>query len=122
MYLCMTKITNIKNNKSEIVHGRALSQKRATTCVDMKYYKTGSEITSWVARADIPHKCNVKFCNLYRNYLKNNFWEIGVKGLLYYECIKVLKKRIPDDIVLYIVEKCFSKQNNLVYPKSGISI
>jgi len=122
MYLCMTKITNIKNNNSEIVHGRALSQKRATTCVDMKYYKTGREITSWVARADIPHKCDVKFCNLYRIYLKNNFWEIGVKGLLYYECIKVLKKLIPADIVLYILNLSFSKQNNLVYPKSGISI
>ena len=118
----MTKITNIKNNKSEIVHGRALSKQIAKTCVDMKYYQTGCEITSWVARADKPHKCDAKFCNLYRIYLKNNFWEIGVKGLLYYECIKVLKKLIPDDIVLYILNICFSKQNNLVYPKSDISI
>jgi len=122
MYLCMTKITNIKNNKLEIVHGRAISKHRAQRCVDMKFYQTGCEITSWVARADKPHKCDVKFCNLYRIYLKNNFWEIGVKGLLYYECIKVLKKLIPDDIVLYILNLSFSKQNNLVYPKSGISI
>ena len=41
MYLCMTKIT--KNNKSEIVHGRALSKHTAQRCVDMKFYQTGCE-------------------------------------------------------------------------------
>ena len=118
----MTKITQITTNNSTIVHGRGLSKKRAKACVDMNYYKTNCQVTSWVARADIPHKCDVTFCNLYRTYLKNNFWEIGVKGLIYYECIKVLKKLIPDDIVLYIVNLSFSKQNNLLYQKSGISI
>ena len=110
MYLCMTKITQTTTNKSTIVHGRALSKERARTCVDMKYYKTGREVISWIARADKPHKCDVKFCNLYRIYLKNNFWKIGVKGLLYYECIKVLKNFIPDDIVFYILNLSFYKK------------
>ncbi len=122
MYLCMTKITNRKNNNSEIVHGRALSKERAKSCVDMKFYKSGCKIKSWVARANTPHKCNVKFCNLYRIYLKNNFWELGIKGLLYYECLNIFKKFFPDDIVLYILEKCFSKQNNLVCLKYDKSI
>ena len=109
MYLCMTKIT--ENKSIIIVHGRALSKKRAKACVDLKYYRTGCEVISWVARADKPHKCDVRFCKLYRIY---NFWKIGVKGLLYYECMKVLKKFIPDDIVLYILKLCFSKQNNIL--------
>ena len=40
-------------------------------------------------------------------YLKDKFWKIGNRGLVYNECKKILKRYLPNDIVLFILKKCF---------------
>ena len=95
-----------------ICHGKSISKysaesfnKNTTYIKDINY-----STFSWVARADTPHKCDVNPCILNRIYLKNKLWDIGLKLILYEECKKFLYTKVPHDIVLYIMEKCFCKK------------
>ena len=104
MYFCMSQINC--NNKSTIIHGKVLPKDVAETIATINYNKIylECEILSSVLKADIPHKCDVDRCPLFRLYLRNKFWNIGFKGLFYYESKKELEKRLPDEIVLYILK------------------
>ena len=131
LFLFMTEISNRPNT---ICHGKALSKDICDN--DNEYYNNsyinnsrviswvqsvdnhntyynnsyGNYRTiSWVERADKPHKCNVNECPLNRLYIRNKFWGIGVKALFYYECEKILKKYLPNDIVLLILDKYLTK-------------
>ena len=104
MYFCMSQINC--NNKSTIIHGKVLPKDVAKTISNINYNKIylECEIVSSIVKADIPHKCNVTMCPLFRLYLRNKFWNIGFKALVYYESKKVLEKHLPSDIVLYILK------------------
>jgi hypothetical protein len=104
MYFCMSEI--ICNNCSEVIHGKVLPKDVAEIIANINYNKNylECEIVSSVLKADIPHKCNVVRCPLFRLHLRNKFWNIGFKALLYYESKKELEKRLPDEIVLYILK------------------
>lgn len=104
MYFCISEI--IYNNCSNVIHGKILPKDVAETIANINYNKIylECEIVSSVLKADIPHKCNIVRCPLFRLHLRNKFWNIGFKGLLYYESKKELEKRLPDEIVLYILK------------------
>ena len=103
MYFFMSKI--ISNNKINIIHGKPLEKDVA------EFFATGDcfcyNMISWIEKADKPHKCNIDLCPLHRLYFKNKFLTLVSKILMYEECKKVLKKVFPDDIVIYILQKCF---------------
>ena len=104
MYFCISEI--IYNNCSNVIHGKILPKDVAETIANINYNKIylECEIISSVVKADIPHKCNVLRCPLFRLYLRNKFWNIGFKALLYYESKKYLEKHLPSDIVMYILK------------------
>lgn len=106
----MTEVTVGQN--IFIFHGKAIPKYSAEFGTEhSNYIKDINYSTfSWVARADTPHKCDVNPCILNRVYLKNKLWDIGVKLMLYEECKKFLYTKVPRDIVLYILEKCFCKK------------
>lgn len=108
MYFCMSKI--IINNKTTITHGKALKKCIADSVsrLDYNYLNQDYFITSWIDRADKPHKCNVDSCPLFKMYLRDKFWKIGTRGLVYNESKKILKRYLPNDIVLFILKKCFT--------------
>ena len=103
MYFFMSKI--ISNNKINIIHGKPLEKDVA------EFFATGDcfcyNMISWIEKSDKPHKCNIDLCPLHRLYFKNKFLTLVSKILMYEECKKVLKKVFPDDIVIYILKKCF---------------
>jgi CRISPR/Cas system-associated protein Csx1 len=96
----------ICNNHYNVIHGKVLPKDVAETISNINYNKIYLEcdIVSSVVKADIPHKCNVVKCPLFRLYLRDKFWNIGFKALLYYESKKYLEKHLPDEIVLYILK------------------
>lgn len=104
MYFCMSQINC--NNKSTIIHGKILPKDIAEIIANMNYNKKYLEckIISSVVKADIPHKCDVARCPFFRLYLRNKFWNIGFKALLYYESKQILEKHLPSDIVVYILQ------------------
>ena len=106
----MTKIS--KGRNSTITHGKALLKNEAEIAVKYQSYDDYNTVSwiSWVARADTPHKCTVNPCILNRVYLKNKIWDIGVKMMLYEKCKRFLYTKVPLDIVIYILEKCFCKK------------
>ena len=105
----MTKIASIQN--ITITHGKALLKNEAEIAVKYQKndYDTFSSI-SWVARSVTPHKCDVRPCILNRIYLRHKLWDIGVKRMLYEKCKRFLYTKVPRDIVIYILEKCFAKK------------
>lgn len=105
MYFCMSKV--ITNNKTSVSHGKGLTKDVAEYFASKDYFYNGYHIISWIERADKPHKCNVDLCPLHRLYFKNKFLTLGSKVLMYEECKKVLEKILPNDIVIYILQKCF---------------
>ncbi len=107
MYFCMSKI--IIDNKTTITHGKGLPKCIAESFsrLDYNYVNEDYFITSWIYRADKPHKCNVDSCPLFKMYLRDKFWKIGNRGLVYNESKKILKRHLPNDIVLLILKKCF---------------
>lgn len=112
MYFCMSNI--IINNKTTITHGKALKKKYIAESFlildyNYNYANKGYFIKSWINRADKPHKCNVDSCPLFKMYLRDKFWKIGIRVLMYNECKKILKRHLPNDIVLFILKKCFRK-------------
>ena len=106
----MTEIT--LGQKITIAHGKALSKDIAETKAKYSYRDPigNYQVVSWVARADTPHKCDVQSCILKRVYLKNKMWGIGAKLMLYEDCKRFLYTKVPRDIVIYILEKCFCKK------------
>lgn len=104
MYFCMSQINC--NNKSSIIHGKVLPKDVAENIANMNYNKIYLEckIISSVVKADIPHKCDVARCPLFQLYLRDKFWNIGFKALLYYESKQILEKHLPSDIVVYILQ------------------
>ena len=106
MYFCMSKI--IIDNKTSITHGKALQKNIAESFSRFDYNYVDYFITSWIYRADKPHKCNVESCPLFKMYLRDKLWKIGTRGLVYNECKKILKRHLPNDIVLFILKKCFT--------------
>jgi hypothetical protein len=92
-----------------ITHGKALKK-----CISESATKTNKiwncRIVMWDERADTPHKCDVESCILNRIYLRNKIWGIGEKMLLYKESKSFLDSKLPNDIVLYILEKCFCRK------------
>jgi len=107
-YLCMTKI--LSNQISTITHGKALLKNQAENAVNYMRNDYAVSSISWVARADTPHECTVRSCILKRIYLRHKLWDIGVKRMLYEECKRFLYTKLPRDIVIYILEKCFCKK------------
>ena len=110
MYLCMSEIRVGQN--IHITHGKALTKyiaERAAAFTDIKH-GGHCRIISWVEKADTPHKCDVQECTLNSIYLRNKMWGLGIKLLLYNECKKFLESKLPVDIVLYIMEKCFCRK------------
>jgi len=103
-YLCMTKIVSGQN--LTITHGKALLKDQAEIAVKNQ----NNDYISWVARADTPHECTVRPCILKRIYLRHKLQDIGVKRMLYEECKRFLYTKVPSDIVIYILEKCFCKK------------
>ena len=105
----MTQIVSGQN--ITITHGKALLKNEAEIAVKNQNndYDTFSCL-SWVARADTPHECDVRSCILKRIYLRHKLWGIGVKRMLYEECKRFLYTKLPRDIVIYILEKCFCKK------------
>lgn len=99
----MSKITN--NNNTYITHGKSLSKKISD------YYNINSDnrITTWILKSDTLHKCNVHACPLFRIYLRHKLWNIGIRAMMYDECMNMLKQHLPDDIVQLILTKSFSK-------------
>ena len=104
----MTKI--LSNQISTITHGKALLKNEAENALKFKHNDYAFSSISWVARADTPHECNVRSCILKRIYLRHKLWDIGVKRILYEECKRFLYTKLPRDIVIYIMEKCFCKK------------
>ena len=106
-YLCMSKI-NFSGNYS-VVHGKTFDKDVASSIASIDYSKIypNCNIVSWIARADEPHKCVSEGCPLFRLYLRDRFWKIGMKAMIYYESKKVLEKYLPADIVTYVLEKIF---------------
>jgi hypothetical protein len=102
----MSKI--IIDNKTTITHGKALKKYIADSFSTLDYNYLNYFITSWTDRADKPHKCNVDSCPLFKMYLRDKFWKIGTIGLVYNESKKFLKRHLPNDIVLFILKKCFT--------------
>ena len=107
-YFCMSQINF--NNNSRVIHGKPLDKDAALSIAhaESNNLYINCIITPSVVRADIPHKCNIEGCPLFRLYLRDIFWKISHKALMYYECKKVLTKNLPDDIVTYILQKCFT--------------
>lgn len=105
----MTKIVSGQN--VTITHGKALLKNEAELSVKYQNnnYNTFSCL-SWVTRADTPHDCTVQSCILNRIYLKNKLWDIGIKLMLYQECKRFLYTKLPRDIVIYILKKCFHRK------------
>lgn len=104
----MTEVTVGQN--SFICHGKSISKYSAEYGTKESKKDMSYKTFSWVARADEPHKCNVYPCILNRIYLKNKLWDIGLKLMLYEECKKFLYTKVPNDIVLCILEKCFHRK------------
>jgi len=106
----MTEIT--LGQKITIAHGKALSKDIAESKAKYSYSDPigNCRLVSWVARADTPHKCDVQSCILKRVYLKNKLRGLGEKLMLYEEYKKFLYTKLPRDIVIYILEKCFCKK------------
>ena len=107
MFFCMSKI--IKDNKTFVIHGKGLKKNIAESASKIDYQGIDYQIISWVDRVDKPHICNVESCPLFRMYLTDKFWKIGIRVLMYNECKKILKRHLPNDIVLFILKKCFRK-------------
>ena len=105
MYFCMSKI--MTKNKVTVTHGKALTKDIAEYFAGKDYFYNGYHIMSWIERVDKPHKCNVDLCPLHQLYFKNKFSTLCSKLLIYEESKKMLKKILPDDIVIYILQKCF---------------
>ena len=107
MYFFMSKI--MTKNKVTVTHGKALTKDIAEYFAGKDYFYNGYHIMSlsWIERVDKPHKCNVDLCPLHRLYFKNKFSTLCSKLLMYEESKKMLKKILPDDIVIYILQKCF---------------
>ena len=105
MYFCMSKV--MTKNKINVIHGKVLSKDIAEYFAGKDYFYNGYHMISWIEKADKPHKCNVDLCPLHRLYFRNKFLTLGSKILMYEEAKKVLKKTLPDDIVIYILKKCF---------------
>jgi len=106
-YFCMSQIN--LNNNSSVFHGKSCDKDVALSFADAQSNDlyTNCIITPSILRADIPHKCDVERCPLFRLYVRDIFWKISDKALMYYECKKILKKNLPDDIVTYILKKSF---------------
>jgi hypothetical protein len=105
----MSKV--MTKNKINVIHGKVLSKDIAEYFAGKDYFYNGYHMISWIEKADTPHKCNVDLCPLHRLYFRNKFLTLGSKILMYEEAKKVLKKvlkkTLPDDIVIYILKKCF---------------
>ena len=105
MYFCMSKV--MTKNKVNVIHGEALTKDIAEYFAGKDYFYNGYHMMSWIERSDKPHKCNVNLCPLHRLYFKNKFLTLGAKVLMYEQCKKVLEQILPDDIVIFILKKCF---------------
>jgi len=99
----MSKV--MTKNKVNIIHGEALTKDIAEYFAGKDYFYNGYHIMSWIERADEPHKCNVDLCPLHRLYFKNKFSTLVSKLLIYEESKKVLEKILPNEIVIYILQK-----------------
>jgi hypothetical protein len=109
MYFCMTELKI--GQHSNIIHGEPLLKNSAeNAALQSNYVYNTCRIVSWVEKADTPHRCDVFSCKLNRIYFRNKLHTISIKLMLYDVCKKVLEKRLPDDIVLYIMKKCFYKK------------
>jgi hypothetical protein len=95
--------------KQSIVHGKTFDKEVAYSIAKIEYSKLylNCNIISWIARADKPHRCDTEGCPLFRLYLRDRFWKIGMKAMIYYESKKALEKYLPADIVTYILENFF---------------
>ena len=116
MFFCMSKIIN--DNKTFVSHGKGLNKNIADSACEVSndksaraidYLDRGYKVISWIDRADKPHKCNIESCPLFRLYLRDKFWTIGFRALMYNESKKILTKYLPNDIVIFILKKCFRK-------------
>ena len=109
MYFCMSEIKIGQN--LNIIHGEPLIKDSAEkAALNSNYAYNKCQLVSWTERADTPHRCQVFSCKLNRIYFRNKLYAISIKLMLYDVCKKVLEKRFPEDIVLYIIKKCFSKK------------
>ena len=109
MYFCMTELKI--GQHLNIIHGEPLIKKSAeSAALQSNYVYNACRLVSWVERSDTPHRCDVFSCKLNRIYFRNKLHEISIKLMLYDVCKKVLGKRLPEDIVLYIMKKCFTKK------------
>ena len=105
MYFFMSKI--ISNDKINIIHGKPLEKGVVEFFAIGDCFYNNYNTISWIEKATKPHKCNVDLCPFHRLYFKNKFLTLSLKVLMYEECKKVLEKNLPDDIVIYILKKCF---------------
>ena len=111
MHFCMSDI-EVGQDKY-IIHGKALTKSIAEGAAELSVTtseRNNCRIVSWIESAAIPHKCDVESCPLNRVYLRNKIWGIGEKMLLYTESKNFLETKLPNDIVLYILEKCFCRK------------
>jgi hypothetical protein len=97
----MSDITN--RNKTYIMNDKSLLKN--VECNKNIYV---DNIITYIA-TDTIHKCNISSCLLCRFYLRHKLYKIGIRAMMYNECMNMLKQRVPNDIVQIILAKSFSK-------------
>jgi hypothetical protein len=75
-----------------ITHGIALAYEGG-------YSGEECDVLTWAARADVPHKCDVDGCRLYRRYLRARLRYLFEKSLLITQSRAALRRRLPDELV-----------------------
>jgi hypothetical protein len=104
-FLCMSRL-EMSGRPTEVIHGVACSSRVAQ--INQRAYEiSGFRVTTWAARADVPHKCDVRGCALNRARILGSFRRVCDAAAVYIEssrALKALKVHLCDDVVDHITK------------------
>lgn len=106
LFLCMSRL-EMAGRPTEVIHGVACSQRVAHINERAPYEISGIRVTTWAARADVPHKCDVRGCAQNRARTLGSFRRVCDTAAVYLEssrALKALKLYLCDDVVDHITK------------------
>jgi hypothetical protein len=100
-FLCMSRL-EASGRPTEVIHGAACSRRVAHSNERAPYEVSGIRVTTWAARADWPHKCDVRGCSLNRARTLGSFRRVCVAAAVYLEssrALRVQRVHLCDDVI-----------------------
>lgn len=104
LFMCMSRL-EMTGRPTKIIHGAACSLRVAQINARAPYEISGTRVTTWAARADLPHKCDVRGCALNRARTLGSFRRVCDAAAVYLESARALRAQrvhLCDDVVDHI--------------------